>query len=231
MSEKIQHLLDNFEKPSLDLVSLIKNYELSQDLPVFDKKSLLCNEFITNLIDYLDSVNGLEKKEVSQLICKRYSIIHYECLLNYCFNNIKKLLSELILIDLKKKIDINKYGLMDKYLPSNNNDTFFISSTHFDSIEKLLKFGFRFNEEKYSRSGETLMANILKARGGEITSIILPYLDEINPKVITLDYQSSLLENYKNSKFFNEVKSIYYKKLYEIIFIEKITVETKKTKI
>jgi hypothetical protein len=132
---------------------------------------------------------------------------------------------------LKKSIDINENGFMEEYLQTNKKEKFFISSTHFDSLRILLSIGFRFNEDKYSKDGQTLMTAVLSSGYEEVTSIVLPYLEQIKPINITLDEQTKLLDLYKNSQYYDGIKGHYYKKLYEHMLKEKDTPDAPKRKI
>lgn len=223
-------VLDQIKKPSLDLYQVIYQHEKNEGIYVSDTKPKEKINFIPHMGFYLELMDTPEKKKIANLLYEKYKDTPTELLKN-SFDNIKRPSSLFMIEKLKKNIDINENGFMEEYLQTDRKEKFFISSTHFDSIRKLLSVGFMFDEDKYSKGGETLMTAVLSAGREEIVSIILPYLEQIKPINITLDEQTKLLDIYKETKLYSEIKGHYYKKLYEYMLEEKTTPDTPKRKI
>lgn len=222
--------LDQVKKPSLELYQAIYQHERNEGIYVNDPKPIGKTNFIPHMTTYMAAMDTPEKKKLASLVYEKYEDNHKDLLKN-SFDNIKRLSSTFMIEKLKKSIDINKNGFMEDFLKQNKEEPFFISSTHFENLKKLLSIGFRFDEARYSKYGETLMTALLSSGREEIVSIILPYLEQIKPINITLKEQTQLLDMYKNNQYYDGIKGHYYKKLYEYMLVEKNTPDAQKMKI
>ena len=228
LSDMSQFILESANERPLELYNAIYYMENSPQNPH-------CQ--LDRLADFLNPLDTQIKKDLAGKWYNKYGDVYYETLVSYIGNNLfqrEKLCTFFIdKLEMDGK-DINLGFPLNKFLPQHEqhrlSQNFFISATEVKKIEGLLSKGFRFDEENYHFDGDTLMTTILKSNRPDIVKTILPYLTKVIPNKITLEEQHLLVEGYKKNPAYEEIKTTYFKAVFDHIIPVK-TGNTKRVKI
>jgi len=194
LSEETKWLLDNVPNPSDQLFEAIHYMERNRIGREFDdSKPITFNKFMDLFMSrYFYIFDSEEKKYVMELILDKYA--HQEV----------KFFEKLVVTDMpiySNHSETHEYigkrlhelGLATKnlngYLTKLEEDDTPDYVRHFNfgeyglsKIDRLLKCGFRFNEQDYSYNGDNLFIALTKSKQLKACELIFPYLSDINPK-------------------------------------------------
>jgi hypothetical protein len=97
-------------------------------------------------------------------------------------------------------LDVSKADCLNYLLPQPskmwNSNHFGIKNDEINTIKKLLDYGFRFNEKDYSFFDDNLFMATIKSKNRLIIKTILPYLNDIEPRVGTMKEQDEFINEF-----------------------------------
>jgi hypothetical protein len=228
-------VLKQKKQPSNELYSLVYNIQSEMPHKHYDDnqspdhpagKTILFDNLLKIYAAKLDTP---EKIEVVDNYFKQFGKKMEEQFLNFIYaeSDNKKDLCDYLVIKLKNNgCDFTKNKLMNNYLPEveswHSQPSFFISSSHVPQIQRLLDYGFRFDEKEYSFEGDNLFIAAIKSKRVDIIKAILPTLTDITPKdgdwIKQTAYIDSLAKEVKNDtdrENYQFIKTLYQKLLIE----------------
>jgi hypothetical protein len=150
----VKTLIENKKSQhSLDFLQMLYNIQMSKKINEeknIEKNFLEFDHFIFNFVKELDTE---EKNEVFKIFIDNLIKKNFKDFVAFILNNIKSFKEEHLLI-LKSNIkihniDINEYELFEKKFPQITDNSFFISSSSHDFIDKAYDFGFRAVKYEY----------------------------------------------------------------------------------
>ena len=212
---------------------LLKNIDASPTLyeTVFDaQQDRSQGKDLRNFMFYISkNIKILDETKQFELADKVYELYGKKKekeLINYIYLNISSNLNEnfvdrVLELYNQNNVDINKYNFLNGVINESRDkkvySNFFISSSDFPRINKLLEKGFKFEDKKFDHYGESLFVAVLKSKRVDIIKTVLPSLKMPAPRNMTMEKQHTIIDMYKSEKSYSEIKEIYYAKYYEYL--------------
>ena len=191
LSDESKWLLENFPDLSHQLMGAIHSLEKRSSKDLNEPKQLTFPIFMEILMGhYLYLFNTDEKKAVVDLILDKYAEKESKYLQGIVINEMPMYENHSATHEYigRKLYDL---GLVTRNLngllphpgdyPDHKND-FNLNRNDVSKIQRLLKCGFRFNEEEYNYYGDNLFIALVKARNFNACEVILPHLSDVTPR-------------------------------------------------
>jgi hypothetical protein len=223
LSDETKFLLDRINNPSNSLFESIHIVERNH----FSKKQDQSEEsifpiFLNTLMNrYFYSFKDEEKIKLMDLIIDKYAIKEAKAFLDEIVENISVYSPEPYdyMIDKLKdlKIDFSLTNL-NKYLPEekgNNYKAFEMDRFYLPVVIKLLKVGFKFDEQNYSYYGTNLFIAVARSEKFELCEALLPHLTNIVPTNGDWEQQNKFIYDYLPKIYPNNYRFIqtHYEKI------------------
>lgn len=239
-------IIKNTNSPSLDLYENVFNMECQHNLIHKNKifKGNLNEDVqtmqVSILMDYLANMDTPEKFNLAQKFFHDWGQQYASEIIDKIFQTEKPTaFNEFIVSQFKANdIDINKGFPLNDLLPDNKNnwsdtqeESFFISSSHIPRLTTLLDYGFVFDEEKYRFKDDTLFMAVIMSKRADIINCIIPHITNVCSVKLPRVEQEEIIESLSAKNYYKDIKSTYFKGLFETLIPNKNISNLQKIKI
>lgn len=216
-------VVKNTPEAPLELLEAVFHMEQGQGF-VHSKKTFKGNvsediqtSQIHILVKYLSAMDTPLKFNLAQKFFEQWGEHYVEPLVSEIFYTDKETpFNEFIISQFKMAgINFNKNFPLNSMLPKNNESSFFISSSNLPKLQTLLQYGFVFDEENYRFKGDTLFTALIMEARPDIIKCIMPYLTSACSVKLPRQEQEEIIEKHAAKPYYAELKSFYFKSLFD----------------